>query len=58
MSSNTKLVVGLSLGICTGAAAAMLVAPKSGKATRQIIKSQSADLKRRTGELIARRRAA
>jgi gas vesicle protein len=58
MSSNTKLVVGLSVGICTGAAAALLVAPKSGKDTRQTIKSRSGALKRRAGELITRRRAA
>ena len=58
MSGNSKLVVGLSVGICTGAAAAMLVTPKSGKANRQIIKSQSGVLKRRAGELIARRRTA
>ena len=58
MSNNTKLVVGLSVGICTGAATALLVAPKSGKDTRQIIKSQSGALKRRAGEVIARRRTA
>ncbi len=58
MSSNTKLVVGLSVGICTGAAAAILVAPRSGKDTRQIIKSRSGALKRRAGELIGRRRTA
>jgi len=58
MSNNTKLVLGLSVGICTGAAAALLVAPKSGKDTRQIIKSRSAALKSRAGELIARRRTA
>lgn len=58
MSSNTKLVVGLSVGIFTGAAAALLVAPKTGKDTRQIIKSRSGSLKRRAGELIARRRTA
>ena len=55
MSSNTKLVVGLSVGICTGAAAALLVAPKTGKDTRQIIKSRSSAWKRHAGELIARR---
>ncbi len=58
MSNNTKLFVGLYVGICTGAAAALLVAPKSGKDTRQIIKSRSGALKRRAGELIARRRTA
>ncbi len=58
MSNNTKLVLGLSVGICTGAAAAFLVAPKSGKDTRQIIKSRSGALKRRAGVLIARRRTA
>ena len=58
MSSNTRLVLGLSVGICTGAAAAMLVAPKTGKDTRQIIKSRSGDFKRRAGNLIARRRMA
>ena len=57
MSNNTKLVVGLTVGICTGAAAALLVTPQSGKDTRQIIKSRSGALKRRAGELIARRRA-
>ena len=57
MSSNTRLVVGLSVGICTGAAVAILVAPKSGKDTRQIIKSRSDALKLRAGELIIRRRA-
>ncbi len=58
MSSKTKLVVGLSVGICTGAAAALLVAPKTGKDTRQIIKSRSSAWKRRAGELIASRRTA
>ncbi len=58
MSSNSKLVLGLSMGICAGAAAALLVTPQSGKDTRQIIKSRSGTLKRRTGELIARRRTA
>ena len=56
MSNNTKLAVGLSLGICAGAATALLVTPQSGKDTRQIIKSRSGALKRRAGELIARRR--
>ncbi len=58
MSSNTKLVVGMSVGIFTGAVAALLVAPKTGKDTRQIIKSRSGALKNRAGELIARRRTA
>ena len=58
MSSNTKLVVGLSVGICTGAAAALLVAPKTGKDARQIIKSRSSAWKRRAGELISRGRTA
>ena len=58
MTKNTKFVVGLAVSICTGAAAGMLVAPRSGKDTRQIIKSRSASLKRRTGELILPRRIA
>ncbi len=58
MSNNTKLAVGLTVGICTGAAAALLGTPRSGKDTRQIIKSRSGALKRRAGELIARRRTA
>ncbi len=58
MSNNTKLVLGFSVGICTVDAAAFLVAPKSGKDTRHIIKSRSGALKRRAGELIARRRTA
>ncbi len=58
MSNNNKLAVGLTVGICTGAAAALLVTPRSGKDTRQIIKSRSGALKRRAGELIARRRTA
>ena len=55
MSNNSKLVVGLAVGICTGAAAGMLVAPKSGKDSRQVIKSRSGALKHRAGELINRR---
>ncbi len=58
MSSNTKLAVGLSVGIFAGAAAALLVTPQSGKDTRHIIKSRSGALKRRAGEMIARRRTA
>ncbi len=58
MSSNTKLVVGLSLGIFAGAATALLATPQSGKDTRQVIKSRSGALKRRAVELIARRRTA
>ncbi len=58
MSTNTKLVVGLSLGICAGATTALLITPRSGKDTRQVIKSRSGALKRRAGELIARRRTA
>jgi len=58
MTKNTKFVVGLAVGICTGAAAGMLAAPRSGKDTRQITKSRSATLERRAGELILRRRTA
>ena len=55
MTSNTKFVVGLSLGICTGAVTALLVAPQSGKDTRQVIQSRSGAWKRRASNLIARR---
>ena len=62
MTKNAELVVGLAEGICTSAAAGMLTAPKSGKDTRQIIKSRSATrsatMKRRAGELILRGRTA
>ena len=58
MSNNTKLAVGLSLGICAGAATALLITPRSGKDTRRVIKSRSGALKRRAGEMIARRRTA
>ncbi len=58
MSNNTKLAVGLTVGICAGAATALLATPQSGKDTRQTIKSRSGALKRRAGELIARRRSA
>ena len=48
MISN-KFVLGLAVGVCTGAMAGILVAPKSSTDTRKAIRNRAADLKNRTG---------
>jgi len=40
MSNDSKLLVGLILGAVTGVAAGLLIAPSSGKETRELIKEK------------------
>lgn len=45
MSNDSKLLVGLVLGAAAGVVAGMLLAPESGKDTREKIKNSTLDLK-------------
>lgn len=45
MSNDSKLLVGLILGAITGVAAGLLIAPTSGKETRELIKEKAKGFK-------------
>jgi gas vesicle protein len=45
MSSDSKLLLGLILGAATGAVAGLLLAPASGKETRENISDKASELK-------------
>ena len=54
MMKNNKFVMGLAFGVLTGAITGMLLAPKSGKESRQAVKTRAVQLGSRTRQLIAR----
>ena len=45
MSNDSKLLVGLILGAAAGVAIGILIAPNSGKETRENLKQKTSDLK-------------
>jgi len=45
MSKDSKLLLGLIVGVAAGAAAGLLIAPSSGKETREKIKEASTNFK-------------
>ncbi len=57
MTTGNKLVIGLAVGMCAGALTGMLLAPRSGRETRKVIKSRAGELGSRTRRLMARRKA-
>ena len=57
MMRDNKFVVGLAVGVLTGAVAGMLMAPKSGKETRKVIKTRAGELGSRTRQFIAKRKS-
>ena len=57
MTRGNKFVIGLAVGVCTGALAGMLLAPKSGKGTREVIKARASEVGSRTRQLLAGRKA-
>ena len=57
MTRGNKIVIGLAVGVCTGALAGMLMAPKSGKETRNAIRARAGKLGSRTRQLMAGRKS-
>jgi gas vesicle protein len=49
MTKNNKLLTGLITGAIIGAVAGLLLAPKSGKETRQMLRERAAGLKQKAG---------
>ena len=45
MSNDSKLLLGLIVGVAAGAVAGLLIAPSSGKETREKIKESAANFK-------------
>ncbi len=54
MKKNNKFMLGLALGVFTGAITGMLLAPKSGRESRQAIQTQVGRLSSRTRRLMAK----
>ncbi len=54
MMRNNKFTVGLAFGVLTGAITGMLLAPKSGRESRQAIKTRAAHLGSRARQLMSR----
>ncbi len=52
-NKDSNLLLGLVLGVCTGALVAMLNAPKSGKELQEDIKQQSEEIPREFSGLIS-----
>ncbi len=57
MTRGNKFAVGMVVGMCAGALAGMLLAPKPGRETRKAIKNRAGELGSRTRQLMARRKA-
>ena len=57
MTRGNKLVLGLAVGMFAGALTGMLLAPRSGRETRKVIKNRAGELGSRTRQLMARRKA-
>ncbi len=54
MTKGNKFVAGIAVGAVAGAAIGLLVAPKTGKETRQMVSSRAGDVKHKVGQLIRR----
>ena len=57
MTRGNKFVIGLAVGAGAGTLAGMLLAPKSGKETRKVIKARAGEIESRTRQLMAGRKA-
>ena len=52
--SNNKFMLGLAFGVVTGAITGMLLAPKSGKESRQAMKTRAVQLGSQTRRMMAK----
>ena len=52
MSTNNKLIAVLTTGAVLGAAAGILLAPKTGKESRKVVATQSVELRRKAGHYV------
>ena len=52
MTDWNKLFSGIILGAVAGAVAGLLLAPKPGKETRQIVATQAVDLRQKAGDAV------
>ena len=52
MSTNHKLIAALTTGAVLGAAAGLLLAPKTGKETRKVVATHSGQLRHTAGHYI------
>ena len=52
MSANHKLIAALTTGAVLGAAAGLLLAPKTGEETRKVVATQSGQLRHKAGHYI------
>lgn len=52
MENGKKLVTGLVAGALVGAAAGLLLAPKSGKENRKFVGSKAGKIRSRTGQAV------
>ncbi len=50
-SDNNKLITGFIAGALVGVAAALLLAPKSGRETREMVAARAAELRQRADDL-------
>ena len=55
MIIGNRFMFGLAVGVCTGAMAGMLVAPKSGAETRKALNNRAGNLKNRIREMDAKK---
>ena len=53
MSANRKLIAALTTGAVLGAAAGLLLAPKTGKETREVVATHSGQLRHKAGRYIS-----
>ncbi len=54
-SSTSEFVIGLILGVAAGAVISFLLAPRSGKETRELAKEKASDISETARELTADR---
>ena len=57
MTRGNKFVIGLAVGASAGVLAGLLLAPKSGKESREVIKARAGQIGSRTRQLMAGRKA-